>query len=192
MDISIGFKDSERELIAQMYWQAFGPKLGPVLGPENKGIAFIRDVLDPTHALCARTSTGTLLGVAGFKTYESALVDGTLGDMARHFGWFGAAWRATVLSLLERDIENERFLMDGIFVHAQARGRGVGTLLLDAIAERAREKGYAEVRLDVIDSNVRARSLYERRGFVAQPADHIGLLRHIFGFKSATPMTLAI
>ena len=189
MKVSLGFAEHERDVVAQMYWQAFGPKLGRVMGPDARGIAFVRNVLDPTHAICARSNDGSLLGVVGFKTYHSALVGGTWPDMAQHYGHFGAAWRTVLISLLERDVENERFLMDGIFVRDTARGQGVGTRLLDAICHEARARGYTELRLDVINSNTRAKALYERRGFTALPAQNMGVLRHVFGFESATPMT---
>jgi RimJ/RimL family protein N-acetyltransferase len=40
----------------------------------------------------------------------------------------------------------------------------------------------------VIDTNARARALYERLGFAAAGEAQIGPLRHIFGFRSATMM----
>lgn len=187
--VSKGFARNEQAKIATMYWQAFGQKLGRVMGPEHRAIAFINTVLDPTHALCARDEAGVLLGVAGFKTFDGALVGGTWRDLVRHYGWIGSTWRAALLALLERDTENERFLMDGVFVRDDARGMGVGTALLNAVSDEARERGYKEVRLDVIDTNPRARALYERRGFVAGANQQLGPLRYIFGFKSATIMT---
>lgn len=188
MIITAGFNDSERPMIAQMYWTAFGQKLGRVMGPAPRALAFIEDILDPTHAICARSDDGTLLGVAGFKTQRSALAGGDWSDLSRHYGLFGSGWRMALLGLLERDTENDRFLMDGIFVADAAQGKGVGTALLDAICDEARTRGYAEVRLDVIDTNPRARALYERRGFVAGETHGLGPLRYIFGFRSATVM----
>jgi ribosomal protein S18 acetylase RimI-like enzyme len=78
--------------------------------------------------------------------------------------------------------------MDGLCVDTAARGQGVGRALLAAIAAEAARRGYAEVRLDVIDSNLRARALYEREGFVAVGGQRIGLLRHVFGFAEAITM----
>jgi len=177
---SLGFEDHERDLVASMYWEAFGPKLNRVMGPDARGIAFIRAVLDPTHAICARSDRGDVVGIAGFKTYESALV---------HYGHIGAAWRSLLMSLLEVDTENNRFLVDGIFVRAAHRGMGVGSILLSATAQEARNRGYEEMRLDVTDTNPRARALYERHGFMAHPDQNLGFLKHVFGFKFATPMT---
>jgi len=47
---------------------------------------------------------------------------------------------------------------------------GVGSALLDAVAREAQARGLKEVRLDVIDSNPRAKALYTRKGF----AEHSG------------------
>lgn len=188
MKITAGFSDAERATVARLYWSAFGQKLTRVMGPEAKAVPFIADVLDPTHALCARDTEGALLGVAGFKTYHGALVGGTYRDLARHYGWLGSAWRVVLLRLLERDTDNDRFLMDGIFVRETARGRGTGAALLGAICAEGARRGYAEVRLDVIDSNPRARQLYEREGFVVQGEHRLGPLRHVFGFNSALTM----
>lgn len=192
MIIRGGIPDADRTQVTALYWGAFGAKLGKVMRPEIKAQAFIGRVLDGTHAICAHDDAGQLLGVAGFKTFQGALVGGTFRDLSKIYGIWGATWRAGFLSLLERDTENERFLMDGIFVAPNARGQGVGTALLGAIKAEAKTRGYAQVRLDVIDSNPRARGLYERSGFVATETHQLGLLRYIFGFKTATTMVCAV
>jgi len=188
MRIEAGFRGADRSAVAALYWEAFGAKLGVVMGPKAKGLQFIDRMLDPTHAICAVSEDGVLLGVAGFKTSKGALVGGDFSDLRAVYGALGASWRALLLHVLERDVENTRFLMDGIFVAPAARGRGVGTALLDAICAEARTRGYSEVRLDVIDSNPRARALYERCGFVAGKTSDLGPLRHVFGFRTATMM----
>ena len=186
--VQAGLPAGTEEKEAELYWEAFGAKLGRVMGPRDKALAFINRVIDPSHALSAVAEDGTLLGVAGFKTHQSALVGGTFEDMTAIYGTFGAIWRGALVSLLERDTENERFLMDGIFVAPEARGQGVGTALLDAIVEEARRRGYASVRLDVINTNPRARALYERHGFAPQGTSHLGVLKPIFRFDHATTM----
>ncbi|MGR3465754.1 GNAT family N-acetyltransferase [Limimaricola sp.] len=188
MKIGPGFAAAERPRIAALYWDAFGPKLGRVLGPRPRALRFIETALDPAHALCAREADGTLLGVAGFKTAHGALVSGGLRGMRAAYGGAGAAWRAGLLALLETDVDNHRFLVDGIFVAPEARGHGVGSRLIEALAQEARARGYAEIRLEVIDENPRARALYERRGFVAAGHRPLGPLRMIFGFRAATTM----
>jgi ribosomal protein S18 acetylase RimI-like enzyme len=55
----------------------------------------------------------------------------------------------------------------GMWVDPAFRGRSVGALLVAAVLERAAATGHDRVGLDVVDSNVAARRLYERMGFVA-------------------------
>jgi ribosomal protein S18 acetylase RimI-like enzyme len=48
------------------------------------------------------------------------------------------------------------------------------------------------LRLDVIDTNLRARALYERLGFRAVRSESLGPLRHLFGFQTAITMVRAL
>lgn len=187
--LSPGFTEAERAQAARLYWQAFSGKLGKLMRPDVKALAFLEDVLNPDFAISARDEAGQLLGLAGFKTADGALVGGELSDMQRHYGLWGGLWRGLLLTILERDLEPGILLMDGIFVDACARGQGVGTQLLRAILSEARTRDLSQVRLDVIDSNPRARALYKRMGFEAGRTEHIGPLRHLFGFSHATRMT---
>ncbi|GGH35210.1 Ribosomal protein S18 acetylase RimI [Cribrihabitans marinus] len=190
--IAPGFAPDEGARAARLFWQAFSAKLGRVLAPEDKALRLIESVLDPEYALTARDDSGALLGLAGFKTAEGGLTGGGLRDMAAVYGWFGGTWRGLVLSLLERKVQPGVFQMDGILVDAAARGRGVGTALLEAVIAEARARDLAEVQLDVIDVNPRARALYERVGFRAIGEEELGPFRHVFGFARATKMSLAL
>lgn len=187
-EIARGFPEDQRATVAALYWQGFGAKLGKLLGPAPRGAAFFARILDPAFCLTARDAAGRVIGLAGFRTSEGALAKGTWSDLAAVYGWPGALWRAPCLSLLERTLAPGTLLMDGIVVAAEARGTGLGTRLLEAICAEARERHLLRVRLDVIDTNPRARALYARRGFVARDTRHLGPLRWIFGFRSATRM----
>jgi hypothetical protein len=101
-----GIPPQDRAAVTALYWEAFGAKLGCVMKPEIKALAFIKNMLDGSHAICAHDDGGQLLGVAGFKTHKGALVGGTFRDLTQVYGIAGATWRAGLLSLLERDTEN--------------------------------------------------------------------------------------
>lgn len=188
MKITVGIPYKDREEAVALYWDAFGEKLGFTMGPKYQALMFVRSVLRPDHGICAHDEDGRLLGIAGFKTSQGALVGGGFRDLQRTYGWVSASIRAMLLATLERDTENERFLMDGLFVAPEARGLGVGTALLDAVTEEAKRRGYAQVRLDVVDTNTRAKALYRHVGFKEVKTVEIGLLRHIFGFNASTTM----
>ena len=183
-----GFPENQRVTAAALFWQAFSGKLGKILAPDDKALFLIARLLDPDFAISALDEDGGLIGMAGFKTKEGALVAGSLSDMTAVYGLFGGLWRGIVLDLLERDPEPGLLLMDGIFVGAEARGLGVGTALLNEICSAAVARGCSRVRLDVIDTNPRARALYERSGFVSAGTEETGPFKYIFGFSSATRM----
>ncbi|MBM1220367.1 GNAT family N-acetyltransferase [Ponticoccus sp. SC2-23] len=188
LKITLGFDDTERPAVAALYWEAFGGKLGRLMGPERKALPYIADALSPDHAFCARNAADDILGVAGFKSPDGALVNGQLAGMVPHYGIPGALWRMAALAALSSDVDNTRFLIDGLFVAAPFRGQGIGSRLLQSIVQEAADRGYDEVRLDVIDTNSRARALYEQRGFEAVGRNRIGPLSALFGFSSATVM----
>ena len=188
--IEAGFTDADRATIAALYWGAFGPKLGRALGPRAEAEAYIAKCLMPENALIARNAAGKVVGVIGFKTMTSGLVAGGFGPLRGHFGLFGATWRYALLAALPQDVDNTRFLIDGLFVAEEARGTGLGTRLIWALADRARAQGYRQMRLEVVDTNLRAKALYHRLGFVAAGRIDMGLRALIFGYDSATTMVL--
>ena len=68
-----------------------------------------------------------------------------------------------------------------IAVVPSARGKGVGSALLDALLARAREDGYPSISLSVDRNNAGAIELYERHGFsrVGEDADSLTMLASI-------------
>ncbi len=183
-----GLPDHLRTQAALLYWQAFGGKLGRVLGPEPRALQYLTRVLRAENCLTAYDAHGTLIGLAGFKTQQGTFAGGSESDLRAIYGPAGGRWRAVILRLLNNDSENDRFLLDGLCVSPGFRGQGVGTALLEAIAAEGRARGFAAIRLDVVDTNARARALYERTGFTIARTAGIGPLRYIFGFTAAHTM----
>jgi len=66
-------------------------------------------------------------------------------------------------------------VIDGLAVHPDRQGRGLGRVLIDAAVDEAGRRGARKVSLRVLAPNTRARSLYERCGFVVE-----GVLRGEF------------
>jgi ribosomal protein S18 acetylase RimI-like enzyme len=186
--IFLGLHSHLRPQAARLYWEAFGGKLGRVLGPDPKALAFFGRVIRADHCIAALDDAGELIGIAGFKTPKGSFASGNWTDLTTTYGGWGGRWRGLLLWALNSEVDNDRFLVDGICVARTHRGQGIGSLLLAALYDEALARGYASIRLDVVDDNWRARALYEREGFVATRTEHIGVLRHLFGFASSTTM----
>lgn len=187
-DIVEGFAWDQNAKAAELFWDAFKGMLSPVMNPEEKALKFLEAAVDPSHSIGAISEDGALIGIAGFKTRQGSFISGGLKELQVAYGWFGGIWRGLILSLLEREQREDTLTMDGIVVSSSARGQSVGATLLTAIKFKAAELGCRRVRLDVIDTNPRARALYERQGFIAEETSDIGPLRHVFGFRNSTTM----
>lgn len=186
--LQLGLPPDLRAGAAQLYWQAFGSKLGLVLGPRARALRYLDRVMRPDHVIIALSEDNRLLGLAGFKTPSGSFAAGGARDMAAVYGRFGALWRHQLLSWLADEVDNENFLLDGLCVAEECRGAGVGSALMGAIAAEAALRGYYGVRLEVIDSNQRAQALYQRLGYFETRRHGIGLLRFVFGFRAAVTM----
>ncbi len=150
-----GVAPAQRMQAAQLYWQAFGPKLGRVMGPERAALTFIERVMSENHVISASDAAGNIVGVIGYRTRSGSFVGGTRGDLRAVYGRFGAA-------------------------------------LIEALAREARSRGFAELRLDVVGENLRARALYERLGFRVTERSESRLTQAIFDFHTAFVMVRAL
>lgn len=183
-----GLHPQLRPQAAQLYWEAFGGKLGRVLGPDERALRFFQRVIRGDLCFSAVGDGGELIGLAGYKTPSGSFAGGTWDDLTEVYGRWGGRWRGGILWALGREVDNDRFLIDGICVAKAHRGKGVGSMLLAALYQEAAERGYGSIRLDVIQDNFRARALYERQGFRPTRTEELGLLRFLFGFASSTTM----
>ncbi len=183
-----GLHPQLRPQAARLYWEAFGGKLGRVLGPDERALRFFQRVIRGELCFSAVGDGGELIGLAGYKTPAGSFAGGSWDDLTEVYGRFGGRWRGGVLWALGREVDNDRFLIDGICVGKAHRGKGVGSMLLAALYQEAEELGYGAVRLDVVQDNFRARALYERQGFRPTKTEELGVLRFLFGFASSTTM----
>jgi ribosomal protein S18 acetylase RimI-like enzyme len=172
---------------AELYWEAFGRKLGPALNPPDKAVPFIAAHLNADRAVCALLD-GQLVGLAGYQLGGRALTGGSASAVLRTYGHLRGLHRLLLLALFERRPARGQLVMDGIAVDPDIRGRGVGSLLIKEVAAVAAEHDCRDIRLDVIDTNPRARALYERLGFTAVRTEHTPYLRGLLGFGALTTM----
>ena len=192
LEIGLGFDDSQRARVAALYDEAFGAKLSVAIPDRDARVALVAATLDPSCAFVA-VDDDRLVGIAGFHAADRSLT-GELGlrDLFGRLGVLAGIRAAAVLSLYDRKPRAGQLLMDGIAVDASARGRGVGTRLLEAVREHGRALGCDSIRLDVIDTNPAARRLYERVGFVATRTERFEFLRRWLGFGASTEMVLRL
>jgi hypothetical protein len=89
-----GLPQDQRRAAAVLYWQAFGGKLGRVLGPDARALDFLERVIRADHAIVA-LQEGRIVGLAGFKTPYGAFAGGSMADLRLIYGTLGSLWRAS-------------------------------------------------------------------------------------------------
>ncbi len=142
---------------------------------------FLRDML--RHAYYWRSPEELERGVHAMNYVENWGRPGDAAVIALDRGFpVGAAWYR--LFGAERPgygFVDERTPELAIAVVPSARGKGVGSALLDALLARAREAGYPSISLSVDRNNAGAIELYQRHGFsqVAEDADSLTMLAAI-------------
>lgn len=175
---------------AALHLEAFGGKIGRVLGRGDRARAFLADCLAPDHALAAISPDGArLLGVAGLRLQGGGFVNGGWAEMTAHYGALGGAWRGLALAALERESVPGALTLEGICVARGMRGRGIGTAMLRAVEAEARAHGLAAIRLEVSERNSRAAALYARCGYRVSGRIPMGLAGRLYGVRASVVMT---
>ncbi|WP_211233712.1 GNAT family N-acetyltransferase [Zooshikella ganghwensis] len=186
--IKRGWDIGQSTRIATLYDEAFGFKFSGAIANKEARVRILSKSFIPDFSYVAFVDH-EIVGLAGFQAHYGSFTGGmSLSVLIDELGVASGIWAATVLSLFERKPKAQELIMDGIVVDSKFRGKGIGSMLLDSIVSHAGKNGYDSVRLDVIDSNPRAKSLYETKGFVATHKEHFPYLEWLIGFTGSTTM----
>ncbi|WP_404343620.1 GNAT family N-acetyltransferase [Pseudoalteromonas mariniglutinosa] len=194
MDILIqrGWDMTQAKSVAVLYEEAFGEKFACAIPLKDERIALLADCFQPEFSFVA-VENDRIVGLAGFQTPQGALTDAIgFKQLVNQLGWLRAVWACLIFALFSRKPKQGELVMDGIAVDRHFRSLGIGSQLLDQLMVFAAESGFVTIRLDVIDSNPRARKLYERKGFAAKKTEYFPYLKWLIGFSAATTMIFTI
>ncbi len=186
IEIQLGLPDELRISAIGLYYRCFTEKLNNFLS-EDEALCILPDLLNSEQAIIA-LQEGKLMGFAGIQPGQQRLFRLPLRPFVKHLGIFRGIVVTFVLKQFGRPYKEGELLMDGICVAKGARGQGIGSRLLEAVFEFARQNDYRTVRLDVVDTNPGARRLYERLGFRPTATERYPFLKRLMGFSAATTM----
>ena len=94
------------------------------------------------------------------------------------------------LAVLHHTTCTDELYVDGVAVAHEMRGKGIGSRLFGLLERTASKKGVRTISLEVIDTNPRAKALYEHIGFVVMKTQALWPLNLFvkFPFRSSTLM----
>lgn len=67
---------------------------------------------------------------------------------------------------IDKEAHEDEYYIDTVCVAPEARGKGIGTLLIQFAIDQTKERGFTKLSLNVETQKEDARRLYERMGFV--------------------------
>lgn len=185
----VGIPEVYREATSELYDLAFGEKIALGVADKEKRIQLLEHCMMLEYAIGAFYKE-QLVGLAGFHTQNGHLTGGQIGlsGMIKLLGIWKGIKAAIILSAFSRKAKQAELLMDGIAVTPSGRGKGIGSRLLDEIKQYAKDNQFDRVRLDVIDTNPKAKQLYQRMGFEVTKTDHFPRLKGYLGFGGVDTM----
>lgn len=190
--IKHGWSISDSDKVAELYEIAFGFKFETAISDKKLRIKVLSECFNPEFSYVAMVDN-KIVGIAGFQTNKGALTGGMdLNGLIKYLGFLKGVWAGLIFSLFERKPKDKQLVLDGIVVDEKYRGCGFGSKLLDAVINHAKKNNYNSVRLDVIDSNPRAKKLYLTKGFIEIQADSFPYLKWLIGFSGSSTMIYEI
>jgi len=183
----------QKRSLAQICYEAFSKKFAVFLlfdDDADRCAACLVDCINYENCLCAVFGED-ILGFAGLDHGKKRFKHFTYRALRKHYGFWGGMGRALSNALFGAFFENVKkgcLHIDAVAVSEQARGKGVGTLLMEASFDEARRLGFQKASLEVINTNPRAQQLYEKLGFVVEKVQQSGRFTQTAGFTSSAYM----
>ncbi|MCS6831348.1 MAG: GNAT family N-acetyltransferase [Armatimonadota bacterium] len=168
--------------LARLYVEAFGSKLQWAFGrfadtmPVVVQHLLMHDQMRLSESLVAEVD-GQVVGMAVLRrdhTHRPAWL--TVWRLVRPHvkGWRMLAAAFIMTAMCSNLCTPARSYVESLAVDARYRGRGIGTQLLERCIEESRRADKREISLHVVDTNPRAKQLYERMGFRTVRTERFG------------------
>lgn len=181
MNIHNGLTAAHLPAALDIFLDAFSEELLPILGPEKKAREMLNLMMDRKNVFTA-VEDGTVIGILGYMKKNDAFLKTLPQDFFRIYGFLPGMLRLIGFSLFGYSAKEDELYIEYLAVSASARGRGIGTKLIEAAKAYAIEKGFRVLSLEVVDTNPGARKLYTRLGFHKKYAYGIWPFNRILGW----------
>ena len=188
IQIKIGLPENYYSEAVIIYIEAFYQKFHWLFGSQEKMKSLLVKSFNPELAIAAFVNN-RLVGVAGMAFKDRHFITLRLSVCIEEFGFFAGLVKYLVYKIIRsRSYARGELLLDSLAVASTMRGRGLGTLLIEAIENYAKKNSLTSVSLEVVDTNPKARKLYDRLGFQEKTTNHYPFLKNIIGIEAISTM----
>jgi ribosomal protein S18 acetylase RimI-like enzyme len=165
IEIQLGIPEELRHQAATICYEGLVYQIERLIGSRQKGIALLAHSLNTEQGLTAQMQ-GQLVGFIGLKYENRPFFRFERSHFIRELGLL----RGLLVFLILNNVSPTQILPGEIYiaviaVDASMRGKGIGTLLMQAAFGIAQQNKCHAIVTDVSGTNPGARRLYERLGF---------------------------
>lgn len=153
--------------MAEILEDGFYLKFSKILGTRDQFRESIKVIIN--RELCyGYLESNNLKGVAVLKDKTTHPVLYPFNKLRKVLGFFSALKAKIMLYLIFGldKVDSDTLKLEIISVSKDSRGEGIGHKLLEHVEKYAKDKGFKTLTLDVIDTNPRAKKLYEETGYI--------------------------
>jgi len=157
----------DRKAIAGIIKEGFWGKIGNYFRKVNsdESIKIIEEAITFDKGFYYKEN-GIVLGAALLGTAKLSYIIFNHQARKRMGFWNGFIMQLGYGSLKPKLIDGLKLEM--LVVSPEARGKGIGKKMLDYLVDLAQKEGFKKITLEVIDSNEKAKHLYEKMGYNAR------------------------
>jgi RimJ/RimL family protein N-acetyltransferase len=181
VEIQKGLLSVHKKPAATLFLSAFSEKLAPILGDDSAVLNLVQSRLVIQSCFSA-VEGERLLGVLALQAQEQNFINPNFKNLWEQYGFFPALYKGVVLSFMKHNTQVGELYIEGIAVVESAQGKGVGSKLFEALDVFAKEERFSTITLEVIDTNSRAITLYERLGFCVVNRSKVWPLNWLLGW----------
>jgi ribosomal protein S18 acetylase RimI-like enzyme len=161
-----------------------GQSLSAIIKDETQLLDILTDSFCPEFALVA-LHDARLVGLLGFSGKNGSFTEGlSPGSLFNRLGWWAGLRALFSRALLSQQPRPGELLVESIVVTAAWRRQGIGTALLEQLADYGRQHDYQRIGLEIAKDNTAARHLVERLGFKPVTIQHTPIFWNWLGLEA--------
>ena len=186
--IQLGVPKNQRIRVAKIFCETFQDKIKLIFGNNKKAQLLIASSIQDDRILVA-LKDNVIVGFAGLQYSNKSYSDPSLNQIIRIYGL--ETIRIFLFLIIEffNKPKSHQLHLDTLAVSDQEQNKGIGTKLIQSTIKLAKTKKFSQIKLEVIGTNQKAKSLYEKIGFKTVKITKIPYpLSCLIGFRSVNEM----
>ena len=183
IEITESINKNQRIRAIEILYYAFEQKIRALIKSKEKALAIYNKSLKNDQVFYALLD-GNVVGLIGLQYKNRTFLEFKYRDLRKYFNPLQSYFIYKIYKLTSPKIKDDVLRIDSIAVDKSFRSLGIGTQLINKVFEFAKNKGFKKVILEVINTNPKAKGLYERIGFKEKKIVRYYFLTRSAGFSS--------